>query len=303
MSARAKGSDRGAMLDLWRPPQNAGDPIGCLATTYTFAPGLFDEQCLARFLDIESEPDREDFAFLLERESRLGSVYAGVLVDQTQAGVEHSLRWDVLPVRIRGAKQHAKLSLLAWTQHVRVIVASANLTEPGYRSNFEVAAAVDLTPDDADLDVLADAIAFLRALVSFVPGAAERPPEVRRAEDFLKQVEKLTAPWTPRRRRGPLRQKVVCTLPGTDGIAPRGALEEAIDECRRRGGSPDEAWIASPFFDLDEETSLVTAALCKSMGRGGERVFWLAVPAARDNDTAAVPRLAAPVSLLHTARK
>jgi hypothetical protein len=86
---------RNAMLDLWRPPKAAGDPVGCLATTYTFAPGLFDEQCLARFLEIESEPNREDLAFLLERESRLGPIYAGVLVDQTQAGVEHSYRWDV----------------------------------------------------------------------------------------------------------------------------------------------------------------------------------------------------------------
>ena len=106
--SRRSHSKTGAMLDLWRPPQGAGDPVGCLSSTYTFAPGLFDEQCLARFLEIESEPDREGLAFLLERESRLGSVYAGVLVDYTQAGVEHSLRWDVLPVRVRGGKQHAK---------------------------------------------------------------------------------------------------------------------------------------------------------------------------------------------------
>src|SRR6267378_1050994 len=147
--SKRKTSVSGAMLDLWRPPQGAGDPIGCLASTYTFDPGLFDEQCLGRFLDIESEPDREDLAFLLERESRLGGVYAGVLVDHTQAGVEHSLRWDVLPVRIRRGKQHAKLSLLAWTRHVRIIVASSNLTEPGYRTNHEVASALDLTPEEA----------------------------------------------------------------------------------------------------------------------------------------------------------
>ena len=52
------------MLELWRPPADAGEPIGCLATTYTFTPGLFDEQCLARFLEIGSDPDREDQAFL-----------------------------------------------------------------------------------------------------------------------------------------------------------------------------------------------------------------------------------------------
>ncbi len=130
MSKGRGHSSNGAMLELWRPPKDAGEPVGCLSTTYTFAPGLFDEQCLARFLEIDSEPNREDLAFLLERESRLGGVYAGVLVDHTQAGVEHSLRWDVLPVRVRAGKQHAKLSLLAWGRHVRIIVASANLTEP-----------------------------------------------------------------------------------------------------------------------------------------------------------------------------
>src|SRR5687768_15215322 len=176
-----KTSASGVMLDLWRPPQGAGDPIGCLASTYTFDPGLFDEQCLGRFLDIESEPDREDLAFLLERESRLGGVYAGVLVDHTQAGVEHSLRWDVLPVRIRFGKQHAKISVLSWTCCTRIIVASANLTEPGYRSNFEVAGTVDLTPEAGDAAALAQAIDFLRNLVTLVPGAASSPPAVRRA--------------------------------------------------------------------------------------------------------------------------
>ena len=94
---------------------------------------------LAAFWRFESEPDREDLAFLREREYRLGSVYAGVLVDYTQAGVSHSLRWDVLPVRVRAGKQHAKLSLLGWSRHIRIIVASANLSEQGYRRNREVA--------------------------------------------------------------------------------------------------------------------------------------------------------------------
>src|SRR3990172_751574 len=164
MSKRKKAGNSGVILDLWRPPEAAGDPVGCLATTYTFAPGLFDEQCLARFLEIESEPNREDLAFLLEREHRLGSVYAGVLVDHTLAGVEHSLRWDVLPVRIRAGRQHAKLSLLVWARAVRLIVASANLTEPGYRTNYEVASAVDLGPDAGNRVVLDEALDLLRNL-------------------------------------------------------------------------------------------------------------------------------------------
>ena len=289
------------MLDLWRPPQGAGDPLGCLATTYTFAPGLFDEQCLARFLEIESEPNREDLAFLLERESRLGSVYAGVLVDQIYAGVEHSLRWDVLPVRIRAGKQHAKLSLLAWSHHIRVIVASANLTEPGYRTNHEVAAAIDLKADGADTAALNDAVAFLRSLIRLVPAAADRPPEVQRAEAFLERVERQVKAWRAPRRGAALRQQLVFTLPADGGGRPaRSSLMEAVQACRARGGSPSEAWIASPFFDVDDDTSRVTASLCKLMARGGTRHIWFAVPAIHDENTAAVPRLAAPKALIRT---
>ncbi len=301
MSKQKRKSSHGAMLELWRPPQGAGDPIGCLASTYTFAPELFDEQCLARFLEIESEPNREDLAFLLERESRLGGVYAAVLVDYTRAGVEHSLRWDVLPVRIHAGKQHAKLSLLAWTRHVRIIVASANLTEPGYRSNYEVAAAVDLAPEESCPDVLAGTIAFLRSLLACVPGASERPREIQRAEEFLDQIERQSHGWKGTHRGAAVRQRLVCTLPAVGAShSARSSLEEAVQECRRRGGSPSEARIASPFFDADKETSRVTASLCKLMARGGHRAMCFSVPASKNGTEATVPRLAAPVALLRT---
>jgi len=261
----------------------------------------FDEQCLARFLEIESEPDREDLAFLLERESRLGGAYAGVLVDHTQAGVAHSLRWDVLPVRISHGKQHAKISLLAWHRHVRIIVASANLTAAGYRTNYEVAGAVDLTSEDADAELLAAAVDFLRSLVRFVPGASERLPEVQRAEGFLAEVERRVEGWKKRRRGERTRQHLVFTLPAVeDGGPARSGLDNAVQECRRRGGSPNEAWIASPFFDSDEATSRVASSLCKLMARGGNRKVCFCVPVVRDADSAAILRLAAPVALLRT---
>ena len=308
MTKRNSGSSRGAMLDLWQPPEGAGDPVGCLATTYTFHPGLFDEQCLARFLDIESEPDREDLAFLLERETRLGGVYAGVLVDHTQAGVEHSLRWDVLPVRVRAGKQHAKISLLSWTRRLRIIIASANLTEPGYRTNFEVAAAVDLGPDDADLLMLADAVTFLRNLVAFVPGADDDLPEVHRLRAFLDQVERQAGGWRRPGRGSRVRRQLVFTLPPIPGGSAEGglsSLEHAVTACRKRGGSPAEAWVASPFFDDDDDTddSRVTAALCKRLGRGKTRDVTFCVPALRDGSLGATPRLMAPRSLVRTAEK
>lgn len=289
------------MLELWRPPADAGEPIGCLATTYTFKPGLFDEQCLARFLEIGSDPDREDQAFSLERDCRLGSVYAGVMVDHTQAGVEHSLRWDVLPVRIPGGRQHAKLSVLAWSNHIRVIVASANLTEPGYRKNYEVAATVDLSPKEADRELLAQAVAFLRGLLTFVPRGLESAPEVQRAEIFLAHVERQAETWARPRGKVRVRQQFACTLPVVPpGQGDRSSLEEAIVACRRRGGLPYEAWIASPFFDADDDRSPVAAALCQSMARGRAREICFCVPAVLEDGDSGVPRLAAPKAIAST---
>ncbi|MGE3491262.1 MAG: hypothetical protein AB7N29_14745 [Vicinamibacterales bacterium] len=301
MSRRSKAPNPGVMLDLWRPPKDAGDPVGCLATTYTFATGLFDEQCLARFLDIESEPNREDLSFLLEREHRLGPIYAGVLIDDTRAGVEHSYRWDVLPVSIRGGKQHAKLSLLAWQNHVRIIVTSANLTDQGYRSNYEVAASLDSSPDSASTEALEDAVQFLRGLVRLVPGGADNPAVIR-AGAFLADVEKKTRRWTPQ-KRSTVRQQLVFTMPAYGpGRPARSSLDESIEKCRARGGSPWEAWVASPFFDGESGAGEVTTALCKQMARRDKRDLCLCVPASRD-EVSRQWRIAAPKILLTIAER
>lgn len=300
MSKRPKTSNNGALLDLWRPPENAGDPIGCLATTYTFDPGLFDEQCLARFLDIDSEPNRESLAFLLEREDRLGSAYAGVLVDYTMAGVPHSLRWDVLPVRVRGGKQHSKVSLLVWSRRARIIVSSGNLTQPGYRTNQEVACAVDLSSEEADQEVFSQTNSFLRSLLGLVPGSAEQNPEIKRANTFLSQVERLVGGWAAKGRRGSARRHLVCSFPPRAGVAARSSLEEAIWSCRQRGGSPDHVRIASPFFDTDESAREVTASLCKLMARGRQRDLCFCVPGSLAENSKSVARLHAPKSILTT---
>jgi len=312
----SKRKDRlsGTMLALWRPPRDAGDPIGCLATTFTFDAGFFDEQCLARFLEIDSEPDREDLAFLLERETRLGTVYAGVLADHSQAGVEHSLRWDALPVRIPGGKQHAKLAILAWTNHVRIVITSANLTEYGYRFNHEVAGTIDLTPKDAYLDALSACVEFVESLLGFVPGASPGMQEIRRASGFLRRVRRLVGGWKrTSNKRQAVRRYPVFSLPGMQanpatggpGQGPRCALDDCLRFCRGRGGSPSDAWVAAPFFDPPKDGKAedeATARLCKGMARGGRRGLIFCLPAVGEAIEPSV-RLAAPIGLLNTARR
>ena len=305
MAKKRKSDSAVAMLELWRAPAGAGEPIGCLATTFTFQPGLFEEQCLARFLQVDSDPQREELAYLLEREANLGKAYAGVLVDRSQAGVEHSLRWDVLSVHIPRGKQHAKISLLAWANCVRVIVSSANLTEQGYRSNQEVTIAIDSNPEGTDQGILADAVHFLESLIDFVPSGNGESPQKKRARAFLEQVKLLVQDW-PKTSGDPyVHQALVATLPRNTvrSEEARSALSEMMKTCLK-SGAPEEIWVASPFFDAGdgEGEDETTAALCKAFARGKTRSIYFAVPSLDRVGTDA-PRLAAPKSLLITSKK
>ena len=303
MAKKRKSDSAVAMLDLWRAPAGAGEPIGCLATTFTFQPGLFEEQCLARFLQVDSDPQREELAYLLEREANLGRAYAGVLVDRSQAGVEHSLRWDVLSVHIPHGKQHAKLSLLAWENFVRVIVSSANLTEQGYRRNQEVTIAIDGNPEGIDQRIVTDAIQFLESLIDFVPSGDGESPQKKRATEFLEQAKLLIQYWPKASRDPSVQQILVATMPRNTirSEDARSALSETVKACLKIGG-PEEIWIASPFFDVGDADDATTAALCKAYARGRTRSIYFAVPSL-DRLGTETPRLAAPKSLLFTSKK
>jgi hypothetical protein len=75
----------------------------------------------------------------------------------------------LLAARLPKGILHAKVSLLLWTNAARIIVASANLTEDGYRRNHEVFGVLDYHPgSSAPLDVLRDLIAFLENAVGYV---------------------------------------------------------------------------------------------------------------------------------------
>ena len=65
---------RGKLLDAWCSPADAGDPVGCAATTFTFSAAFFEEECLARFLHLESDPAEDGPAYLVEREEKLSKL-------------------------------------------------------------------------------------------------------------------------------------------------------------------------------------------------------------------------------------
>ena len=241
---------RQRLLSKWEPPQESGKPIGVLATTFTLDTALFEEECLARFAGVQSDPDRDGALYRIEREEKLANVLsASVVADIHHCRGRRSLRWDLLGARTESGVMHAKISLLAWERHVRVLIASANLTVAGYRSNQECFAALDFTHEATDRGLLDSILAYLREILTLTQGIGRQ-----RAESLLDWVDRETSP-TIVSTRG-LQRRLVLIGPGRPDFFTQ--IADSI-----KGFAPaTEAHVVSPFFD-------------KNLGdRGPERKLW-----------------------------
>ena len=165
---KEKRKGYGKLLDAWVPPGNAGDPIGCITTSYTFNAVFFEEECLGRFLELETDPDEDGQLYLVEREEKLANLsYAAALVDQHHCRGSRNLRWELILARPPHGKLHAKISLLYWAQRIRLIIASANMTTDGYRRNQEIFGKLDFRPDgDCPWNCLGDSPIVLIAEIA-----------------------------------------------------------------------------------------------------------------------------------------
>lgn len=226
------------MLSLWEPPENAGDPIGVLATTYTLDTALFEEECLARFAGVQSDPIRDGALYRVEREERLASLKcAAVIADIHHCAGRRSLRWDLMAARPNSGVMHAKISLLAWKNHVRVIIASANLTAEGYRRNQECAAVLDFADGTVEAELLNPLLAFLGEILATTTG-----PASARARELLAWLDGNLARTTSSARG--LQRRLVLTGPGQKDVFSQ--LNSWLPSSR-----PECAHVVSPFFDED----------------------------------------------------
>lgn len=262
----------GKLLDAWVPPEGAGDPVGCVATSFTFTPAFFEEECLGRFLQLESNAEDDGPAYLVEREEKLRQLdCAAALVDQHHAHGMRSLRWDLLAARPRSGILHAKVSLLLWSTHARLVIASANLTEPGYRLNHEVFAVLDFfTGSEAPLLVLDDTTTFLQETVRFAQPAEGSPGSVvERWLRFLKRVKKETRTWgSTEAPRGWSRPRVAAVFTGPDRPDALAILRGLWPEQRL----PERAFIISPFFDPPDAPNEPARQLWGILKRGRANV-------------------------------
>lgn len=264
---------RARLLDLWRGEDSFGRPLGCVTTSFTFDPGLFEEQCLARFLSIQSNPNEAAKAYLVEREEKLSQCFACVLVDRAHSASNRSLRWNLLPVALpRGGVLHAKLTILVWENCIRVLIGSANLTEPGYRRNQEVVAALDFGPDaNPSPELLAQCVAFLNQVRAFAPGAdrTENGPQVALA-NFLRSIEKRV-----RLMRSAYQNEAECALVP---LVPGGT--SVVNQLSKlwKGPAPDRAWVISPFYDEEQQVGDTAAAFATLLTTRGRRYLSFAAP-------------------------
>jgi len=258
---------RARLLDLWRGEEAFGRPLGCVTTSFTFDAELFEEQCLARFLSIQSNPNETAKAYLIEREEKLSQCFACVLVDRAHAAPNRSLRWHMLPVTLpRGGVLHAKLTLLVWENCIRVLIGSANLTEPAYRRNQEVMAPFDFgAHGNPAPELLTQCVAFLNRVRTFAPGfkRTEGGPQATLAA-FLSSIERR-ARSLPSAAREDAECVLIPLVPGGNTI---------VQQLRAlwTGPMPDKAWVLSPFFD-DEQSSVTASAFASLLTTRGDR--WL----------------------------
>lgn len=260
---------RRRFLDFWSRSEDYGTPVGCLATTYTFDGAFFEEECLGRFVGMETDPNEDSRAYILEREEKFSDIFACVCVDRSNVALRRSLRWHQVPVRaIGGGILHAKVTVIAWENLIRVLVGSANLTPSGYRKNYESLVAIDFQPKGGSpLSLLREILTFLRELI----GAAPKPNTmgvgpVAATKRFLESVARRIAGWDEGRfAAGEPRLSLVCTGPG------RPQLFSYLAENVWKGSGPLNIQIVSPFFDAGPSATAVLKSVIRLMGAHGER--------------------------------
>jgi hypothetical protein len=273
--ARRKATERsgyGKLLDMWTAPVEAGDPIGCVATSFTFSPAFFEEECLSRFLQIESDPTEDGPVYLIEREEKLAQLTcAAALVDQHHCVGERSLRWDLISARLPRGLLHAKVSLLCWSDLVRVIVTSANLTEDGYRRNLETFGVLDFAPGSgAPRNLLRDSTRFLRlAATSATPLSVAESPALARWLGLLDRVDadlETFGVTEDEAARAPVKTDLVFS---GGGYAP---VLERLAEIWRGSSPPKFAYVLSPFFDPPGSPNRPARTLWEQMRKRGEAI-------------------------------
>ena len=278
-------------LDLWEKPDEAGEAIGCLCTSFTFDSGEFEEECLSRFLKLSSDAKNEKTIQVLELETRLqqlGTVTA--FVDAHNASGKRSPRWTIAPVHVVGAVFHPKVQLLVWSKWVRIIIGSANLSLAGLRYNTELAVPFDYADNQpANLEFALDVLKFFKRINKEAMSSEKSQGNVlsliEKAEALLKAFELERPEYS---------YYFVPTIPKTISVF------EQIAEIKKQY-ILDHAFVESPSFDLPETKNEAAEQIWDLLRKNGEALVTYNLQGREDKKQKSFD-IIAPESLTKTTR-
>lgn len=255
------------LLDSWSPPDGAGSPVACLATTFTLEADFFTQDCLSRFLSLSMITGEGDaissIAALLEEEERLSEAQVSVLVDRSSPAETRNLRWDLLPIHVPDGLLHAKVAVLLWERSARIILGSANLTTAGYRRQIELALTIDIDERcEVPKPVLEDLVIELRHVVGLAPGAVSgaKARALATIDNLAVRIEGL------KRRSTGGHDVRLAVAPARPGVSPLDRLATVW-----RGVQPLRATVLSPFWDDQVPAPAVEAVQHCLTGRPASR--------------------------------
>lgn len=241
-------------MDTISPDPAWGETLGLLATSYELQPDFVETDFLPTLLGLGAWDDRS-WGGRIALERKLACMESASLLQEARC---YSRRPRSLRVEHRlatghgGQKLHAKVTLVVQEQAIRLLVGSANLTEPGHRRNREVVTPIVVTPENVAAgalvrEALAEAPALLQAW--WTPGA-ERVTALAKA--------KLDAWQAPRSFAGGHFAWSGTAVPLWRRFVEAWPRERAITRLS----------IVSPFWsDQHDETAPLSALLMALLGR------------------------------------
>lgn len=241
------------LLDFWQKPPNAGEPVALLATTFALEPDFFEQNCLARFLEVscvnEDTKSVDDIVAAVELHESLQKTCVTVLSDRSAPVHRSTLRWDLLSCKVDCGLLHAKVAVLLWERATRIILGSANLTAAGYRRQIELGLAVDLGQQCLFSPELLNSVADeLESYLALVPGYDPLSAAFTRATNTLELFRQRIAAQTSR----PTKLRLAFA-PTNERTAPLDVLDQAWF-----GAKPLRATHLSPFWDSNDCTAINT---------------------------------------------
>jgi hypothetical protein len=257
------------LLDYWEPPDNVKEPIGCISTTFTFDSSFFEEQCLTRFVKMESDAFSDGPAYLIEREEKFSALKcATVFVDANHCKGKRSLRWDLLPFKSTNGILHAKISLLHWVNFVRIIIGSANITEDGYRKNQEIFGVVDFYEgSETPYNFLVLTLEYLNSLIEQNQYDKTNAASDRYKE-FINLVSKNSRSWNKERSFKKNRDIAIHPVFTTQNSID---LLNQIKELWYNHASrpPKWAYVTSPFFNPPDAENIPAKKIWEILNQRG----------------------------------